>query len=324
MCERLNEPVLAELVGLEGHRCPHVGTPIYGGEATARILAALKIALTLLLLLAQPPPPRPHVPPSVKLLSAGAAPLAPLRYTIPHEQQVTIVASGQWAIAVPAGSSTSNFPVISTPLRLAPLKGAIEFSWLTPSFTGPPLGSGLETMTRQLLGGLEGSGGLLLADKRGIVSRFLLHPGPNDTALDAGAVQRRTMLALEMGQGMLALLVVPFPDEPIGVGARWQVERVALRGPLSFIQVTTFTLEKRVGNVLKLSYRFGGKWDSGSGFLESETQLAVSGGGKTTVDLTLPMPTSLEDEIKINAQLTSKDGEPGTQSGLVRTVVESK
>lgn len=290
----------------------------------------MKLALALLLL-----PPlalaqtgqiggRPHQPPTLKLLAPGAAPRASLRYALKDPQELTIVVRGEWTVSAPVGSAQNAFPTVTTPVRLTPAKAEVGYLWLKPSFVGPPPGSRLEAMTAQLITGLDGSSGSFVPDPQGVIARFVLHPGPNDSALDAGSLQRRSVYAMEMGKGMLALLDLPLPPEPIGLGGRWQVERIAVRGPLSFIQVTTYTLERRVGDLLEVSYRFGGKWDAGSGFLESEMKLAVSGGGKATVNLALPLPVALEDEIDVSAQLTGKDGQRGLQRGLVGTRVESK
>lgn len=270
----------------------------------------------------QPVKDRPHEPPTVRLLGPGAAPLKPLRYQLDRPQELTVTAWGDWKMTAPAASSDSTFPVMKTPLRLTPHNVGVEFLWLSPSFTGPPPGSGLERVTRTMLDGLERSGGVFATDARGVISKFALRPGPNDTALDAGTMQKRSLYALQMGRGMIALLDVPLPEEPVGVGARWQVERIAVRGTLSFVQVTTFTLEKREGSLLQLSYRFGGKWDPGSGLLESELKLGVSGGGKATVDLTRPLPIALEDELSIDARMQGRDGAAATHSGVVRSRVE--
>jgi hypothetical protein len=271
-----------------------------------------------------PPVDRPYEPPTVRLLSAGAAPRAALRYALRRTEDATIVASGEWKMATPAGSSTSTFPVFTTPVHLTPVKGQVDFRWVAPSFTGPPPGSRLEQQSQQLMGGLDGSGGVYSADARGIISRFLLHPGPNDALVDAGTIQQRSLYALQMGREMISLLAVPLPEEPVGLGARWQIERVAVRGMMSFIQVTTFTLEARGPGTLEVSYRFGGKWDPGCGLAESELSLGVSGGGKATVDLAAPLPVALADEINVTAEIKGRQGQHGTQAGSVRTSMEAK
>ena len=137
-------------------------------------------------------------------------------------------------------------------------------------------------------------------------------------------MENRSIFAMEMGKGLLSLLEIPLPEEPLGIGGRWQVERVAVRGALSIIQFTTFTLLKRTGNVLELSYRFGGKFDPESGMKESEVAVAVSGGGKCTLSLAQPMPGSLEDEIVVNARITAGEGQFSEQSTRVGTRIESK
>jgi hypothetical protein len=281
----------------------------------------LQIALAILMLVAgqqAPLAPRAFVPATVRLLDAGAAPRAPLRYALKRPQEVTVVVRGEWS----TDGNQRAFPTFTTPLRLLPGDSRVQFQWLKPSALAPgSRPSTLDAASRDILLGLEGSEGLYACDARGIISNFLLRPGPNDPLADAGtAMQQRSFYALQMGRGMLQLLAVPLPDEPVGVGARWQVERSALRGPLSFIQFTTFTLERRVGSMLELSYRFGGLNDPTTGIRDSEMKLEVSGGGKATVDLTSPLPISLEDEITLSAR--SNRSVP--QAGFVGTHLESK
>jgi hypothetical protein len=277
--------------------------------------------------LAQPLPSpldRPFEAPSVKLLSAGKAPLKKVRYALGPAQEVTIVASGEWRMSNAAASSSTPFPVMSTPVRLTPAKGLVDYKWLKASFTGAPAGTRLEEMTRQLLEGLEGSGGVYSADGQGAISRFLLHPGGNDPYVDAGTLQQRSLYALQMGRALIALVDVPLPAEDIGIGAKWQVERIAVRGTMSFVQVTTFTLDKLEAKKLQLSYTFSSKFDPGCGLREEELVLGVGGGGKATVDLGLPLPIALEDEITVNAEIRGRQGQRASQAGTVRTRVQPK
>lgn len=290
----------------------------------------MKISLAILLLVptlgagANRPDvkPRPHQPPLVRLLEPGAAPLLPLRYALKGSQDVTVVARGDLTVKRPNESKVFPFPTMTTPVTLTPSKGKVEFVWRKGSFESPD-NSSATSVIGHMITALEGSTGTLLTDTQGVISQIFLKAGPTDKAA-AGMMENRTIYAMEMGKGILSLLEVPLPAESIGVGGRWQVERIATRGALSIVQFTTFTLLKRTGNLLELSYRFGGKFDPGSGMRENEVALAVSGGGKCTLDLTRPMPPTLEDEIVVYARITASDGLYSEQSTRVGTRIESK
>ena len=263
--------------------------------------------------------PRAHEAPQVRVLEPGAAPLAPLRYALKGPQELTVVARGEMTVTRSEQTKTVVFPVVTTPVRLTPQKGGVAFVWLRGSFEPPS-----DTVTGHLLTALEGSTGLLATEgSRGVISNIFLRARPEDTGTE-GKLENRSIYATEMGKGILSGLEVPFPEEPMGVGGRWQVERVVVRGMVSIRQLTTFTFLKREGNRLELSYRFGGKFDEGSGFREHELKLAVSGGGKCTLNLALPMPVGLTDEIRVDATMTQPDGLPTFQSTRVGTLIESK
>jgi hypothetical protein len=290
----------------------------------------LKISLAILLLAptlaaTQTRPqltPRPHRAPVVRLLEPGALPLSTLRYALKGTQQVTVVAGGTFEVKRGEQSRAMGLPILTTPVKLTPAKDRVEFIWLKGSFESPP-GQPPDTTTGHLLTALDGSSGVLATDARGVISQIVLKPGPSDKAT-GGMLENRTLYATEMGKGILSLLVVPLPEEPIGVGGRWQVERLATRGPLSFIQVTTFTLLERRGSLVELSYRLGGKYDESSGLRPEELQLGVSGGGTCTLDLALPLPVRVEEELLIDAHISGATGPTTHQTTRVRTVVESK
>lgn len=290
----------------------------------------MKISLAILLLAptlvaAQTGPqvsPRPHRAPVVRLLEPGTLPRACLRYALKGAQQLTVVASGTLEVKREQRVIALGLPALTTPVRLTPAKDKVEFTWLKGSFQSPA-NQPPDTTTGHLLTALEGSSGVLVTDARGVISQIFLKAGPSDKAT-GGMLENRTVYATEMGKGILSLLEVPLPEEPIGVGGRWQVERIALRGPLSFIQVTTFTLLERHGPLLELSYRLGGKYDESSGVREEQLKLAVSGAGRCSLDLALPLPVSLEDELLVVAEISSAGGPTARHTTRVRTVVESK
>ena len=256
----------------------------------------------------------------VRLLEAGALPRGLLRYALSKSQEVTVVASGNFEVTRADQTRLIAFPALTTPVRLTPSKDKVEFVWLKGSFEAPP--GPPDPTTGQIITALEGSAGVLVADARGVISQIFLRAGPGDKA-ERPMLENRSIYATEMGKGILSLVDVPLPEEPIGIGGRWQVERIAVRGPLSIIQVTTFTLLKR-GALLELSYRLGGKYDPSCGLRENELKLGVSGSGTCTLDLSLPLPVRLEDEIQVDAQITGSNGPTTRQATRIRTRVESK
>ena len=247
-----------------------------------------------------------------------------MRYALKGAQDATVIASGALSVTDPASSATRAFPTIVTPLRLEPTKGGVDYLWLKATVAAVPHQPPPDSATLLIFGALEGSAGTMVTDARGVIAQFYLRPSPVDRGADAGMLEHRSLYAMELGKGMLSVLNVPFPDEPIGLGGRWQVERVAIRGTLSFVQLTTFTLVARTGDLLELSYRFGGAFDPGSGLVESELKLEVSGGGNCTVNLHRPLPVLQEDEVRVHATLNPRDGAPGEQSTRVGTRIESK
>lgn len=294
----------------------------------ASILDALRISLGILLLLptlaaGQNGPkiqPRPHEAPVVRLLEAGKEPLAPLRYALKGPQQVTIVANGGMEVSKDGQTKALPMPTLTMPVRLQPESGKVAFEWLKGSFETSPQ----DTQTAHIISALEGSTGqLLIADGRGVITNILLRATPKDPAID-GKLQMRTIAAMEMGKGVLAVLEVPLPEEKLGVGGKWQVERVAQRGMISFRLIHTFTVVSRKGNLVELSYRFGGGWEPGSGLREEEVKVGVSGGGTCTLDLTLPLPVRVDDDITVKAAITAPDGQQTFQTTRVGTHVESK
>lgn len=268
--------------------------------------------------------PRAHETPVIRLLEPGAAPLAVLRYAFPanQTQNVTITATGAMDVTKDGTQRTFPMPTLTMPVSLAPGKKGVVYRWLKGTFTTSPE----DLQTAHIMSALEGSSGTMVMaeDQRGVITNMLLAAGPNDKGAAQGKLENRSLIAMEMGKGVLSLLEVPLPVEPIGVGGRWQVERIAVRGIVSIRQFTTFTLVARQGNRLELSYRVGGDWDPGSGLKREELRLAVSGSGTCVLDLTRPMPTVLTDDVVVKTTVTALDGTQTFQTTRVGTTVESK
>lgn len=272
--------------------------------------------------------PRPHTPPVLKLLEPGAEPRAPLRYAWKAPQAVAVTAAGRWRVTDSSQSNGVAFPTLTTPIRLVPSAkaGEVDFVFQKPSGEpGPGMPGALDTITAHILVALEGVHGTIRLDPRGVLGSLTLYPSRNDPEfVDGGSMQKRSLYATQMAKTVLVTGPIPFPEEPVGVGARWSVERVVPRGPLSLVQVSTYTLERVEGRKVFLSTRIGAKFDPGSGLRPEELQLEVSGGGRAVVDLGLPLPTTLDETLAIAASV-GRAGEPQTNhEGAVTTHVETR
>src|SRR5690606_21871120 len=104
-------------------------------------------------------------------------------------------------------------------------------------------------------------------------------------------------VALEQAFYQAVYRSITFPDEPVGVGAVWQV-RQTVGGGVDLDQVTTATLVDRDGG--RLSIRLdvtqtpqSSTWDlpNAAGTLDIE-DYAMQGSGEITVDLGLPLPVA--------------------------------
>lgn len=135
----------------------------------------------------------------------------------------------------------------------------------------------------------DGSHAGLEMSELGGITALRLAPSP-ETSNSARA-------ALEQAFYQAVYRSITFPDEPVGVGAVWQV-RQSVGGGVDLDQVTTATLVARDGG--RLSIRLdvtqtpkSDTWDlpNAAGTLDIEDYV-MQGSGDITVDLGLPLPVA--------------------------------
>jgi hypothetical protein len=100
------------------------------------------------------------------------------------------------------------------------------------------------------LGALDGAAGSYRVDERGVVVA-------GDLTLDTTAPE------LDQLGDELAGMSVPLPEEPVGVGGRWEVRQLTDLGGFVTEQVTTVELVGRDGDVLELAMTIQGSSPSG-------------------------------------------------------------
>ena len=282
--------------------------------AVAVTVLALSLAQTKM------SPPRPWRPPAVKLLTAGAPPLLPLRYALARggTGQLTLEAGGRWRLKTSSNQANTQLPSLDIRFTYsvdAPDRFSFEF--LTATATGS--GAENDLATQGVLAALQGVSGTVQFDARGLAQKLSIRPSANDPEFsqDNRKVTVGTHYALEVARSAFMHLFTPFPDEPLGIGGTWQIERPQTRGTISYTEVATFTLVSRDASGAHLELRLGGKPDPLSGIHPAQIDLLVSGGGKADIEFARPFPVSLDDQVTIHAVTGPQDAQRVEHEGAM-------
>ncbi|MBP8808061.1 MAG: hypothetical protein KBI14_15645 [Kofleriaceae bacterium] len=190
------------------------------------------------------PGPRPTPPPMPRelrasLLDAGAAPRLPRRYrAAPQpERTLTVTAAlterryqgGAWIGPVEHPPLRDGFAVTRTADGTLAVRGLVGAVDAPDAAAAAPLLARWRTL-------LERRRLTVAVDDRGRMSAATFTDDPDRRRPDA------TLAEDEFAQRWLAL-AVPWPDEPIGLGARWRFIHVLRVGGVYLKQTATYTLE---------------------------------------------------------------------------------
>lgn len=193
----------------------------------------------------------------VRLLDAGEQPVAPLRYAIPSGKMQR--AQLDFRIASTATEDVSEafgvLPGFQLVLSAGPAKlteSGFQYELrirtaeaVAPEGTPEPLLSDVDRGIRAL----TGMRGILDIDNRGIV-----HAANVPWTPERSDVHPRLVVMLNNVRSALA--IVPFPLEPVGVGARWEVRRRVSVWSARLEQVVTYTLVERSIDQVRLGVAF--------------------------------------------------------------------
>ncbi|MFC0453506.1 hypothetical protein [Rhodococcus jostii] len=159
------------------------------------------------------------------------------------------------------------------------------------------LGSALEATA--------GSGAGFTVAPSGAITALRLRP-------DAEA-QDIARSAIEQAFYQAVYRTVPFPAEPVGVGAQWTIHQQVMSG-IALDQTTVATLTARDGNRLTVDYTIDQKPKSPVWELPGEAgtlnvdQYVMQGSGTMTVDLGLPLPVDGNVTVGGDQQYSDPDG----------------
>ncbi len=201
----------------------------------------------------------------------------------------------------------------ASPERETTVRLAIAEAGLAPGAEPGPTRAG--ERLAEVIRALRGLEGQKLVSARGLSRRFSLafpegHAGPDTVAALAPIVQGFERAIDQM--------TVPLPAEPIGVGAKWEVQDQVEEAGMMLDQTTTFEATAVARDKLTLRFAVtlaappGELAGTLAGGLSAKVKsLSGSGEGTIEVDLTRPLPKKLsgENRIVLSLELAS-DGEP--------------
>jgi hypothetical protein len=168
-------------------------------------------------------------PVTVKLLEAGSGEKKPLRYALAKGQEATMTSTGTIEMKTSVGGQEmpQKLPTMTSKMTatVTAISGsgdaAVGISYMGPSAKTPATGSAN-------------------INNRGIANTFDL-----TIPADATAALKQQ---LEGTRQKSTQYFVPFPEEPVGVGAKWQVSQTITQQAMTIEQITVYTLKSRDGD----------------------------------------------------------------------------
>jgi hypothetical protein len=256
-------------------------------------------------------------PSTVTLLSNGAEPRVPLRYKLKAGEKAQMSMTMAMGTTVSMGGAqmmAMELPTmkigVDVDVQSVAANGDATYGVLFTSMTAeaaPGTDPAMAQMIQGAAGSITGTKGTAIISERGI-SREAKFSNPG---ADPALAQ-----ALSQVSNSLESMSMPFPAEPVGVGAQWEVRQSINSGGISVYQKTTAELVSVTASevTLKLTVEqtapaqamenpaFGG-------MKVSIDSYKGSGTGTTTVRFASLVPTA---EINSTASMTmSMEGGPG-------------
>ena len=190
------------------------------------------------------PGPPGRVLPTVRVLDAGMTPRVPLRYRVPPGQTEVFYLELARAQAMQAGDQgeQSGLPPVQLEVKMGPAEPTpqgfihhpVQITQVRISEMAQKMSPAQREQMEKTLAPLLQVQGWSEMDVQGRIRRGEFR-GMEDVP-----PRLRTML----GNIRSALLTVPFPDEPLGPRARWEVERKVQFSGVWVDQVVTYHIEK--------------------------------------------------------------------------------
>lgn len=255
-------------------------------------------------------------PPTVTLVDAGAEPREPLRLKLAAGQSQAMTMTMKMAMEMQLAGS--KIPKVSSPpmqmtMALA-VKEVTAEGDIRSDFTldkievledkdAPPE---MVTQLKALLGTMQKLSGSSTVTPRGIVKA-----ADFNLPADLNPMLRQQMDGMRQQVHQLS---VPFPEEALGIGAKWTVTQHLEQNGMKLTQVATWELKERSGTVVKLASGVTqsaepqdmnppGMQAGAKARLES---LTSSGQGQTEVDLAKLAPIKGSMDLSLAFSMTTE------------------
>jgi len=248
--------------------------------------------------------------PSVKLVSAGAEPRQPLRYTPQQgskdsfeiEMRIGVDAGGM-KIDMPAMTMMFDFEVTSTTPDAFELAATLTETKVDAKAAGA-MGEAMQAE----LAKLSGMKMINRMTRRGVLEKA-------DIKLPAGFNPQMAQVMDSMKQSMQQAFA-PFPEEPVGVGASWEVAGDIEASGMKLHQKAVFELASLDGTKAGLKVKLeqsAGAQDVNTpgmpaGIKTHLNTLAGGGTGEMSIDLSRAVPRSGSFAMKSDASMTVEQG----------------
>ena len=241
----------------------------------------------------------PAVPDAVTVEEAGAEPRAALRFAPKPKATRSVGLKMTMEVAMTLGDKPidpSVLPTVSVSMDVTPgaeADGATPYAFAVTSASREDLDGASERLKKAVdtaVEGMKDSSGRLTIDAQG-----------RQVSADYGLPEVSTpglRPSLAGFQQSFSQLFVVFPDEAVGVGARWASTAHFEHSGIPIEQRSTYTLEKRDGDTLTLAVEFEqsatGDTESPAGVALEDTRFGGRGSGTLTVRLDSPFPVVAE------------------------------
>jgi hypothetical protein len=254
--------------------------------------------------------------PVVTLIDAGSGPKAELRYAPKKGARSTM--NMQMTMEVSLGFGGSTMPSVRTPPMLMTMEGVItrvgattfDMSVRVTGADVDPSGDPamVKAMRPELLK-LVGMVTTMRMDRLGRVQTA-------DVSMP-GTVDASTQQFMESMRQSMSQATAPFPDEPVGAGARWTVASTVENSMMSLSQKSEFELVDLKGDqgtaVVKLTQEAPPQIvhppnTAGTNVVTKLDSMTGTGKGKVTFDLVAVAPIAFELTSTIDMAMTVTQG----------------
>ncbi|PCC75046.1 hypothetical protein SAMN02745121_03749 [Nannocystis exedens] len=251
----------------------------------------------------------------VTLIEAGAEPREPLRLKLTAGQEQAMVMTMRMGMAMQVGPNAmpkTDIPPLQMTmnLKVAEITGEgdirSEFSLAKIEvLPDPKVPAAMVDQLKTVLGTMNKMSGTSLMTPRGIVKS-----ADFDLPADVNPQLKQTVESMRQQINQMS---VPFPEEALGVGAKWTVTQQLEQQGMKLEQVATWELKGREGSVVKLASTIvqtaAPQTITAPGMPPGATvsldRLDSSGTGTTEVDLTHVAPIKGDMSLKSSLAMTT-------------------